>query len=82
MERLSTLLIIGNYYKDREGLIFRIVSELDHSVYREQDYFIGECVSRVISNDTYHDNSRVYTKYGGYGITPNYRDLIELITEY
>lgn len=71
-ERMSTQIVVGKSYKNRDGVIMDIVEKIT-----ENDYLVTNKDGAY--NDREFGNGYIVTKYGGFGSYPNHRDLINPI---
>jgi hypothetical protein len=72
MERMKTKIEIGKSYLNREGIIMDVIKQVDYNSF---------LVTNKNGNYNYDDygNGYIVTMFGGFGNTPNYRDLINMV---
>ena len=78
-ERMKTKIELGKKYKNRDGVIMTVVKEhpID-SGYRERFWVVDETKNRYYYPE-YTDGYMV-NDFGGFGIYPNVRDLVEVVS--
>ena len=78
-ERMKSKIEVGKKYKNRNGIIMTVVKEYPVELnYRERFWVVDEtknCYYYPEYTDGYAVND-----FGGFGIYPNQRDLVEVVS--
>jgi hypothetical protein len=79
-KRLKTKIEIGKKYKNGKGVIMTVIEENPDETDRRYRFIVKDETNRCYYHPGYTDGYYV-NEFGGFGIYPNVRDLVELISE-